>query len=128
MFQESLFRHRPWRSTTVWPAAWDPQSRTDSRTPSLVVTVRLQASDRRAPGTRRRLHRDGGVCGAIALLPDMAVFGGRGFQPTSPRGVELAVVDRSMSACGQVARFVEVVCGAVHLERGQPHLADDVEK
>src|SRR5690348_4565223 len=82
IFQDSLFKQKPWRSTTVWPAARDPQSRTDSEMPSLVVTVRLQASDRRAAGIRLRLHCVGAVCGVIALLPDMAVFRGRGFQPT----------------------------------------------
>src|SRR5215468_9209980 len=81
MFQESLFKQKPWRSTTVWPAARDPQSRTDSGTPSPVATMRLHASDRHVPVIRLRLDRVGGVS---ALLPDMAVFGGRGFQPACP--------------------------------------------
>src|SRR6516165_1667625 len=109
MFQESLFKQKPCRSTTVWPAARDPQSRTDSETPSLVVTMRLHVSDRRVPGIRLRLCRVGGVCGVTALLPDMAVFGGRGFQPTCPRGVAAAVFSRLLSPCGQAASFVEVV-------------------
>ena len=39
--QESLFKHNPCRRTTVWAASCGPYSRTDSDTPSLVVTVRL---------------------------------------------------------------------------------------
>ena len=35
---------------------------------------------------------------------------------------------RLLSSCGQAARFVEVVCGAVYLECVLPHIADDVEK
>src|ERR1700757_457373 len=123
MFQESLFKQKPCRSTTVWPAARDPQSRTDSRTPSLVVTMRLQVSDRRAPRIRRRLHRVGGARGVTALLPDMAVLGRGRFQPNCPRGVANAVVSRSLSSCGQVARFVEVVCGAIYFECLLPNLA-----
>src|ERR1700752_894620 len=108
MFQESLFKQKPWRSTTVWPAARDPQSRTDSRMPSLVVTIRLQVSDRCAPGIRLGLHRIGGV---VAVLPDMAVFGRARVRANLPVGVAPAVVSRLLSLYGHVARFVELVCG-----------------
>src|ERR1700758_2356478 len=125
MFQDSLFKQKPCRSTTVWPAARDPASRTDSRTPSLVVTMRLQVSDRRAPGIRLRLHRVGGV---VAVLSDMAVFGRARVRANLSVGVALAVVSCLLSSCGHVARFVEDVCGAVYFECVLPKLADDVQK
>src|ERR1700739_3239813 len=128
MFQESLFRQKPWRSTTVWPAARDVQSRTDSGTPSHVVTTWLQVSDRRAPGIRLRLHRVGGVCGVTALLPrHRSVWGA-----TIPGHLSLrrcaGCPSSFLSSCGQVARFVEVVWGDVYLDCVLPHLEDDLEK
>src|ERR1700757_1488258 len=125
MFQESLFKQKPCRSTTVWPAARDPASRTDSRTPSLVVTARLRASDRRVAGIRLWLHRVGG---AVAWLSDMALFGRARVRANLSVGVALAVVSCLLSSCGRVAHFVERVCGAVYLECILPKLADDVQK
>src|SRR5262245_51782106 len=59
MFQESLFKQKPWSSTTVWSAERGPQSRTDRGTPSLVVTVRLRTSDSRVPVIRLLPDRGG---------------------------------------------------------------------
>ena len=130
MFQDSLFKQS--RGEVRLMSLARSQFTDGQQTPSLIVSMRLQVSDRRVPGIRLRLHRVGGsvassLCYRTSQIsragfhrPVFEEFRSPSFAACCPRAAESRILSRFSAALCISSSFCHTFWTMWRVAAGQP--------